>query len=663
MPQGGLEALQSQDPGEVLAYQYDLVCNGVELSSGAVRNHLPEVMEAAFAIAGYGPERIRESFPALWNAFHYGPPPHAGIAPGFDRILMLLEDQANLREVIAFPLNQAARDLLMGAPGRVHDSQLQELGIRLVDPPPIESYHVVSCSLIACTAEPSPRGSGHLLANIGWKGSQCRLDQRRWHQYPLQHRRPVGTPVPEWKPVDRLHLDNRGPVTPDRWNAFAGDLLGRLGGDISAKGRPTWVAVHQPDDGPSGALAIHESETELMGWTAPPDCAAVGVVAAGRVVDYTRSGSDCAALRITLCCLVARDGRLGWSAAPMGAVPATPPEEGRVVDCLRRCMGLPTFPPPSGPEILLDVMWLHEVDRVAGGRVGSPLSWDDVRGLHPAANDPGRSPPAVVDLGRDPLGHVERRVAGRPGQRLSRRLDGRGHVRSRGSGNPSGHRNTVRWHLGRPHSGRPSTAGPPSVTEERRPRGSRGNQTGDSGVCHMSACGGGHTQEGSMHRMNRLVFLCLTAIIAMIAATGAHASAQTPIKPGQHFVGLVNGSDNDPVVYTVCPGPAFPGETGRLLAGQTLAVAEIAQGAGYTGFFSSIHAWFVPTSVTPVTLPGAPPSVTFSRYGTPKRIPASVRVPCDGTGQVEFSSCPYLAPCAAGWVPDYVTVTFENVAV
>ena len=134
MPQGGLEALQSKDPGEILAYQYDLVCNGVELSSGAVRNHLPEVMEAAFAIAGYGPERIRESFPALWNAFHYGPPPHAGIAPGFDRILMLLEDQANLREVIAFPLNQTARDLLMGAPSPVTEAQLRELNLKLVPP-------------------------------------------------------------------------------------------------------------------------------------------------------------------------------------------------------------------------------------------------------------------------------------------------------------------------------------------------------------------------------------------------------------------------------------------------------------------------------------------------------------------------------------------------
>ena len=134
MPQGGLEALLTQDPGNVLAYQYDLVCNGLELSSGAVRNHRPDVMEAAFAIAGYGPERVHESFPALWQAFHYGAPPHAGIAPGFDRLLMMLLDQANLREVIAFPLNQSARDLLMGAPSTVTEQQLKELHLRVVPP-------------------------------------------------------------------------------------------------------------------------------------------------------------------------------------------------------------------------------------------------------------------------------------------------------------------------------------------------------------------------------------------------------------------------------------------------------------------------------------------------------------------------------------------------
>jgi len=134
MPQGGLEALESADPGEILAYQYDVVCNGVELSSGAVRNHLPEVMEKAFAIAGYSHDRIERSFPALWNAFHYGPPPHAGIAPGVDRLLMMLSDQPNIREVIAFPLNQMARDLMMGAPAPVTPAQLAELHLSVVLP-------------------------------------------------------------------------------------------------------------------------------------------------------------------------------------------------------------------------------------------------------------------------------------------------------------------------------------------------------------------------------------------------------------------------------------------------------------------------------------------------------------------------------------------------
>jgi aspartyl-tRNA synthetase len=134
MPQGGLEALESKSPGEILAYQYDVVCNGIEISSGAVRNHLPEVMEKAFAIAGYPRERVEKSFPALWNAFHYGPPPHAGIAPGYDRLFMIIEDQPNIREVIAFPLNQMARDLLMGAPAAVTPAQLAELHLNVVPP-------------------------------------------------------------------------------------------------------------------------------------------------------------------------------------------------------------------------------------------------------------------------------------------------------------------------------------------------------------------------------------------------------------------------------------------------------------------------------------------------------------------------------------------------
>ncbi len=134
MPQGGLQALLDKDPGDVVAYQYDVVCNGLELSSGAVRNHLPEVMERAFAIAGYSRERVARSFPALWNAFRYGPPPHAGIAPGLDRLFMLLEDQPNLREVIAFPLAQNARDLLMGAPSPVTPEQLAELHLQVAPP-------------------------------------------------------------------------------------------------------------------------------------------------------------------------------------------------------------------------------------------------------------------------------------------------------------------------------------------------------------------------------------------------------------------------------------------------------------------------------------------------------------------------------------------------
>ena len=133
MPQGGMEALLTKNPLEILAYQYDIVCNGIELSSGAVRNHDPEIMVKAFEIAGYTKKDIEEKFSALFNAFQYGAPPHAGIAPGVDRMLMLLTDAENIREVIVFPMNSKAEDLMMGAPGFVTKEQLRELNIRITE--------------------------------------------------------------------------------------------------------------------------------------------------------------------------------------------------------------------------------------------------------------------------------------------------------------------------------------------------------------------------------------------------------------------------------------------------------------------------------------------------------------------------------------------------
>ena len=132
MPQGGMKALEEQDPSTIKAWQYDLVCNGVELSSGAIRNHLPEVMYKAFEIAGYPNSTVDEKFPAMINAFRFGAPPHGGIAPGIDRIVMLIADEPNIREVILFPMNGKAEDLMMAAPSEVDESALAELHIRRV---------------------------------------------------------------------------------------------------------------------------------------------------------------------------------------------------------------------------------------------------------------------------------------------------------------------------------------------------------------------------------------------------------------------------------------------------------------------------------------------------------------------------------------------------
>ena len=133
MPNGGLEALETKDPLDIYAIQYDIVCNGVELSSGAVRNHSPEIMKKAFAIAGYREEELKKRFGALYTAFQYGAPPHAGMAPGIDRIVMLIAGEETIRDVIAFPLNGNAQDLMLGAPGEVTETQLREVHVKVRD--------------------------------------------------------------------------------------------------------------------------------------------------------------------------------------------------------------------------------------------------------------------------------------------------------------------------------------------------------------------------------------------------------------------------------------------------------------------------------------------------------------------------------------------------
>ena len=144
MPQGGLEALKTQDPLTIKAFQYDIVCNGVELSSGAIRNHSPEIMYKAFEIAGYPPQVVDDKFGAMISAFKFGAPPHGGCAPGIDRIVMLLAEEPNLREIVAFPMNQQAQDLLMQAPNTETQEQLKELHIRSQLPPQKTAEKVAS---------------------------------------------------------------------------------------------------------------------------------------------------------------------------------------------------------------------------------------------------------------------------------------------------------------------------------------------------------------------------------------------------------------------------------------------------------------------------------------------------------------------------------------
>ena len=133
MPQGGLDSLNNKNPLDILAYQYDFVCNGYEMASGGVRNHNREILKKAFSIAGYDEEVVKSKFPSLYEAFRYGAPPHAGMAPGVDRMIMLLRNEENIREVIAFPMSGSAQDLMCGAPNDVTEQQLREVHIKVRD--------------------------------------------------------------------------------------------------------------------------------------------------------------------------------------------------------------------------------------------------------------------------------------------------------------------------------------------------------------------------------------------------------------------------------------------------------------------------------------------------------------------------------------------------
>ena len=147
MPQGGMQSLLEKDPLEILAWQFDIVCNGIELSSGAIRNHKRDIMVKAFEIAGYSEKELSSRFGSLFNAFKFGAPPHGGSAPGIDRIIMLISGEENLREIVAFPMNQQAEDLMMGSPNIVNESQLRELGLELKK----KNNYLIFCSLkITC---------------------------------------------------------------------------------------------------------------------------------------------------------------------------------------------------------------------------------------------------------------------------------------------------------------------------------------------------------------------------------------------------------------------------------------------------------------------------------------------------------------------------------
>jgi hypothetical protein len=160
-----------------------------------------------------------------------------------------------------------------------------------------------------------------------------------------------------------------------------------------------------------------------------------------------------------------------------------------------------------------------------------------------------------------------------------------------------------------------------------------------------------------MGRVVRISLVGLAATTIALLPVAPAASAGPPIRAGQHFLGLVNGSHRDPVVKTVCPGPVSSTRTGPVAGNQTMSVVHVRKGHGYTGLFDSVYAWFQPT-----TAKATPTQLRFRNYATPKLIPSSIRVPCGGSGTVVFSSCPYLAPCAAGWVTTNVTVRFEDIA-